>query len=150
MVFEDRKLKLSAFIWNGISWKLTKFQLIQLIQTIVIFIFSICFLIELKFCQDFFFQTDAERFSFLSWKTKEVFFLKLLLFRPFSKSKQKSFSHSFMIKYCKIAVCYIHRDPRGKSKWGRIHSPSKCLAWVKKCRRHVWLDQNFDPTFLTN
>ena len=26
-----------------------------------------------------------------------------------------------------------------------IHSPSKCLAWVKKCH-HVWLD----PTLLTN
>ena len=29
-----------------------------------------------------------------------------------------------------------------------LHSPSKCLAWVKKCR-HVWLDQNFDPFLLT-
>ena len=29
------------------------------------------------------------------------------------------------------------------------HSPSKCLAWVKKCC-HVWLDQNFDPSLLTN
>ena len=30
-----------------------------------------------------------------------------------------------------------------------VHSPSKCLVWVKKCR-HVWLDQNFDLSFLTN
>ena len=30
-----------------------------------------------------------------------------------------------------------------------LHSPSKCLAWVKKCC-HVWLDQNFDPSLLTN
>ena len=30
-----------------------------------------------------------------------------------------------------------------------LHSPSKRLAWVKKCR-HVWLDQNFDPSLLTN
>ena len=30
-----------------------------------------------------------------------------------------------------------------------IHSPSKCLVWVKKCC-HVWLDQNFDPSLLTN
>ena len=30
-----------------------------------------------------------------------------------------------------------------------IHSPSKCLAWVKKCC-HIWLDQNFDPSLLTN
>ena len=32
---------------------------------------------------------------------------------------------------------------------GILHSPSKCLAWVKKCC-HVWLDQNFDPSLLTN
>ena len=30
-----------------------------------------------------------------------------------------------------------------------VHSPSKCLAWVKKCC-HIWLDQNFDPSLLTN
>ena len=30
-----------------------------------------------------------------------------------------------------------------------LHSLSKCLAWVKKCH-HVWLDQNFDPSLLTN
>ena len=30
-----------------------------------------------------------------------------------------------------------------------LHSPSKCLAWVNKCC-HVWLDQNFDPSLLTN
>ena len=30
-----------------------------------------------------------------------------------------------------------------------LHSASKCLAWVKKCC-HVWLDQNFDPSLLTN
>ena len=29
-----------------------------------------------------------------------------------------------------------------------LHCPSKCLVWVKKCR-HVWLDQNFDPSSLT-
>ena len=44
-------LKLSASVWNKISWHLTKFQLIQLIQTIVIFIFSIGCLIEVKFCK---------------------------------------------------------------------------------------------------
>ena len=27
-----------------------------------------------------------------------------------------------------------------------LHSPYKCLAWVKKC--HVWLDKNFDPFLL--
>ena len=30
-----------------------------------------------------------------------------------------------------------------------LHSPSKCLALVKKCHR-VCLDQNFDPSLLTN
>ena len=30
-----------------------------------------------------------------------------------------------------------------------IHSRSKCLVWVKKCC-HIWLDQNFDPSLLTN
>ena len=28
-----------------------------------------------------------------------------------------------------------------------LHSPSKCLAWVKKCC-HIWLDQNFDLSLL--
>ena len=30
-----------------------------------------------------------------------------------------------------------------------IHSSAKCLVWVKKCC-HVWFDQNFDPSLLTN
>ena len=30
-----------------------------------------------------------------------------------------------------------------------VHSPSKCLAWVKNCHQ-VWLNQNFDPSLLTN
>ena len=30
-----------------------------------------------------------------------------------------------------------------------VHSRSKCLVWVKKCC-HIWLDQNFDPSLLTN
>jgi hypothetical protein len=29
-----------------------------------------------------------------------------------------------------------------------LHSPLKCLVWIKKC--HTWLDQNFDPSLLTN
>ena len=37
------------------------------------------------------FQTDAESFSFLSWKTKKVLFLKEIFFRPLSISKQKRF-----------------------------------------------------------
>ena len=57
------KLKLSASVWKRISWNLTKFQLIQLIQTIFISIFSIRCLIELKFC-------EVSRNSFLNrcWK----------------------------------------------------------------------------------
>ena len=31
----------------------------------------------------------------------------------------------------------------------KVHSRSKCLVWVKKCC-HIWLDQNFDPSLLTN
>ena len=30
-----------------------------------------------------------------------------------------------------------------------IHSPQECLVWVKKCC-HIWLDQNFEPSLLTN
>ena len=30
-----------------------------------------------------------------------------------------------------------------------LHSPSKCLVWVKKCC-HLCLDQNFDPSLLTS
>ena len=56
---QDKKLKLSVFVWKWISWNLIKFQLIQLIQTIVILIL---------------FQTDTESFSFLSWKTKKFYF----------------------------------------------------------------------------
>ena len=33
--------------------------------------------------------------------------------------------------------------------YNRIHSQSKCLVWVKMCC-HIWLDQNFDPSLLTN
>ena len=50
--FQDKKLKLSTSAWKRISWNLTKFQLIQHIQTIFIFInLSVVCLIELKFCE---------------------------------------------------------------------------------------------------
>ena len=71
-VFQDRKLKLSAYVWSWISWNLPKFQLVQLIKKIVIFILSIGCLIEMKFC-GVLFQTDFENFSFLSWKTKKFY-----------------------------------------------------------------------------
>ena len=63
-VSQDRKLKFSASVEKNISWNFTIFQLIQLIQTILIFIFSIHCLIELIF---------FESFSFLSWKTKKFY-----------------------------------------------------------------------------
>ena len=59
-----------------ISWNLTKFQHIQLIQTIFISIFSIRCLIVLKFCEvsrNSSSNRDAENFSFLSWKTKKFY-----------------------------------------------------------------------------
>ena len=43
-----------------------------------------------RFCE-ILFQTDAESFSFLSWNTKKVLFLKKIFFKPFSISKQKRF-----------------------------------------------------------
>ena len=39
LFFKDRKLKLSVSVWNWISWNLTKFQLIQIIQAISYFYF---------------------------------------------------------------------------------------------------------------
>ena len=52
--FQDRKLKLSASVYKKISWNLTKFQLIQ---TIVVFIFSIGCLIEsVRFPKKIFFR----------------------------------------------------------------------------------------------
>ena len=68
----------SLSAWNWISWNLTKFQLIQFIQTIVIFIFSIGCLIELKFC-----KVSRNSISKWTWKfqhsilkNKKVLFLK--------------------------------------------------------------------------
>ena len=77
IVFQDRKLQLSASVCNRISWNITKFQLIQLIQTII-FIFSISFLIKFKFCED-----SRNPISNRCWKlqlsilkNKKVLFLK--------------------------------------------------------------------------
>ena len=41
------------------------------------------------------------------------------------------------------------QKPRLKMVYLQVHSQSKCLVWVKKCC-HVWLDQNFEPSLLTN
>ena len=77
-VFQHRKLKLSASVWNWISWNLTKVQLIQLIQTIVIFSFSIGCLIELKFCEFSrnAFSNKCWKFKLSILKNKKVLFLK--------------------------------------------------------------------------
>ena len=49
----------------------------------------------------------------------------------------------FLLKSLTFFIC-------GQSKWWVIvHSRSKCLVWVKRCC-HIWLDQNFDPSLLTN
>ena len=66
-VFQGRELKLSVSVWNWISWNLIKIQLIPLIQTIIWLSWNF-----VRF-HDFFFQTDSESFSFLSWKTKKFY-----------------------------------------------------------------------------
>ena len=72
-------------VWNRFSWTLTKFQFIQLIRTIVIFIFLSVVWLSWNFVRfhKILFHTDAESFSFLSWKAKKN------IFRPLSISKQK-------------------------------------------------------------
>ena len=77
-VFQDRKLKVSASVWNRISSNLTKFQLIQLIQSIFISVFSIRCLIELRFCEASrnSFSSRCWKFQFSILKNKKVLFLK--------------------------------------------------------------------------
>ena len=67
-VFQDRKLNLSVSVWNWISWNLTNFQFIQLIQTIGTSIFSIGSLIELKF-------SEFSQNSVLFWWNENIFCL---------------------------------------------------------------------------
>ena len=50
-LIELKFCEVSASVWKKILWNLAKFHLIQLIQTIVIYIFSLGCLIELKFCE---------------------------------------------------------------------------------------------------
>jgi hypothetical protein len=76
------------------SWKLTKFQLIQHIQTIVIFIFSYLFIVWLSGnlfkVHAILSQTDAESFSFLSGETS--FISNKHFFWPFCQyQNEKSF-----------------------------------------------------------
>ena len=79
----------------------SQFQVIQLIQTIVIHIFSLGCLIELKFC-------EVSRNSFLNrcWKfqlpilkNKKVLFLKKIIFWSLSLSKQKRFVYWVLTQF---------------------------------------------------
>ena len=75
-VFQDRKLKLSASVWKRISCNLTKFQLNQKtdIKKMKITIVWMSWM-SWNFVRfhEILFQTDAETFSFLSWKTKKFY-----------------------------------------------------------------------------
>ena len=44
---------------------------------------------------------------------------------------------------------YIIQKPTTGFNLTYLHSGAKCLVWVKKCC-DVWLDQNYDPSLLTN
>ena len=74
---------------NRISWNLNSFRQLLFSFFLLVVWLSWNFVRFLEIL----FQTDAESFSFLSWKTKKVLFLKKNFFKPFSISKQKSFVH---------------------------------------------------------
>ena len=82
----DRKKMNVTIVWiSWMSWNFVRFHEIQ-------------------------FQTDAESFSFLSWKTKKFYsYLKKNFFKPLSISKQKSFVywHNFQWRFC---VCRARKD----------------------------------------
>ena len=91
-VFQDRKLILSASVWNWISWNLAKFQLNQTTdkkrdEN------NNCLnkLNELKFC-------EVSRNSISNWtwkfqrsilKNKKVLFLRKIFFRPYYQVRSK-------------------------------------------------------------
>ena len=82
-------------------WNLSKFQLIQLIQTIVIFIFSIGCLIELNFWEVSrnSFQTDSESFSnFYLEKQKSFIPKKKFLSSCQYQNKKLCLSTQFFVK----------------------------------------------------
>ena len=74
--FQDRKLKLSACLCSWISWNLTQFQLIQIIQTMVIFIF-------------FYWLSDWVE---ILWRFMKFFFKQILKVSAICLDKQKSFN----------------------------------------------------------
>ena len=95
-------------------WNLTKFQLIQLIQTIVNFIFSIVCLIELKLC-----EVSRNSFSNRCWKfqlsilkNKKVLFLKKYFLSHCQYQNKKAlfadpiFSEGFALEV-KMLLSYI-------------------------------------------
>ena len=98
-VFQDRELKLSVSVWNWISWNLIKIQLIPLIQTIIWLSWNF-----VRF-HDFFFQTDSESFSFLSWKTKKFYsknkLKPLSISIKFIKTKKLCLTTQFSVKFLK-------------------------------------------------
>ena len=77
-VFQDSELKFSASVWFRISWNLTKFELIQLIQTTFILIFSMGSLNELQFCEVSRNPQSKRcwKFQLSILKNKKVLFLK--------------------------------------------------------------------------
>ena len=80
---------------------------------------------------------------------------RLHKFGAFLQKSGTFFRTKFEICEQLITWFYEKRMPNFQNFWARyyykvlckLHSPSKCLAWVKKCR-HVWLD-HFDPSLLT-
>ena len=88
-------------------WNLSKFQLIQLIQTIVTFISSIWCLIELKFwaVSGIYNSNSFWKFQLSILKNKKVLYLKKK-FKPFaiSKSKKLCLMTQFSVK---VLILYI-------------------------------------------
>ena len=83
-LFQDTRLKLSASVWKRISKNPTKFQLIQ---TIVISIFSISCLIEMKFS-----EFSRNFFSNRCWKFQLFFLKKYFLGRSQYQNKKALFT----------------------------------------------------------
>ena len=122
LVFQNRKLKHLASIWNDILWNLTTFQLIQHIHTIVIFNFCIGCLIELKFC-----KIPRNSFSNRCWN----------FFKSLSISKQNSFVYWPNFQWRFWCPCLQNCSPGSsllnyyafnlKKMTGEMYSPKKFM-----------------------
>ena len=116
-LFQDTRLKLSASVWKRISKNPTKFQLIQ---TIVISIFSISCLIEMKFS-----EFSRNFFSRRCWKFHLFFLKKYFLGRSQYQNKKALFtdpifSDSFGLdNYQYLNVPLSVKIPNWKVKMGR-------------------------------